>query len=119
LADGFPDKYFEFKEFERKFEECISKSAVRTKFEQHSKSGNLIVSEVRQIIKSLHGQAQKLKTQKAEAKKELDDKLKFTKKQLPILRELTEEKIRQMAKDVEQTVSCLRGNSVTCTEGTQ
>ena len=119
MADGFPDRFFGFQAFERKFEECISKSAVRTKFGQHSKSGKLIVPEVRQIINSMYGQARKLKTQKAEAKKELDDKLKFTKKELPLLRELMEEKIRQMATDVQHSVSCFRGTSVTCTEGTQ
>lgn len=42
LADGFQNRYFEFQDFERKFEECISKSAVRTKFEQHSSRGKSI-----------------------------------------------------------------------------
>ena len=42
LADGFSTRYFEFQDFERKFEECISKSAVRTKFEQHSSRGKNI-----------------------------------------------------------------------------
>jgi len=44
LAEGFPKRYFEFQDFEKKFEECISKSAVRTKFEQHSQRGKLIAS---------------------------------------------------------------------------
>ena len=43
VADGFHGRYFEFQDFERKFEECISQSAVRTKFEQHTKRGNAIV----------------------------------------------------------------------------
>lgn len=42
LADGFQNRYFEFQDFERKFEECISKSAVKTKFEQHSSRGKCI-----------------------------------------------------------------------------
>ena len=42
LAEGFQSRYFEFQDFERKFEECISKSAVRTKFEQHSSRGKTI-----------------------------------------------------------------------------
>lgn len=42
LADGFSTRYFEFQDFERKFEECISKSAVKTKFEQHSSRGKNI-----------------------------------------------------------------------------
>jgi len=119
LADGFPDRYSEFQDFEQKFGECISKSAVRKKFERHSQSGKLIVSEIRQIINSMYNQVQQLNTQKAVAKKELDDKLECTKQQLSLLREEMKEKIQQMVKDVEQRVSCFRGTSVTCTEGTQ
>lgn len=44
LADGFSNRYFEFQDFERKFEECISKSAVKTKFEQHSSRGKTIAT---------------------------------------------------------------------------
>jgi mitofusin len=43
VTDGFHGRYFEFQDFERKFEECISKSAVRTKFDQHTKRGKAIV----------------------------------------------------------------------------
>lgn len=42
LAEGFQNRYFEFQDFERKFEECISKSAVKTKFEQHTQRGRFI-----------------------------------------------------------------------------
>lgn len=42
LAEGFQNRIFEFQDFERKFEECISKSAVKTKFEQHSQRGKSI-----------------------------------------------------------------------------
>lgn len=44
LAEGFQNRYFEFQDFERKFEECISKSAVKTKFEQHSQRGKHIAT---------------------------------------------------------------------------
>lgn len=46
LAEGFQSRYFEFQDFERKFEECISKSAVKTKFEQHSSRGKTIAKWV-------------------------------------------------------------------------
>jgi len=119
LADGFSGRYLEFQDFERKFEECISKSAVRTKFKQHSQRGKLIVSEIRQIMDSTYDQAQQLKTQKAVAKKEIYDKLNIIKQQLLPLKQEMEEKIRQMVEDVKQRVSCFRRTSVTCTEGTQ
>lgn len=50
LADGFQNRYFEFQDFERKFEECISKSAVKTKFEQHSQRGKHIATLVENPI---------------------------------------------------------------------
>jgi mitofusin len=119
LADGFSGRYLEFQDFEEKFEECISKSAVRTKFEQHLQRGKLIVSEIRQIMDSTYHQTQQLKTQKAAAKKEIYDKLNFTEQQLLLLTQEMKDKIRQMVEDVEQRVSCFWGTSVTCTAGKQ
>ena len=119
MADGVQKRYSEFQDFEQKFKECISKSAVRTKFEHHFQRGKLIVSEIQQIIDSICDQAQQLKTQKAVEKKEIQDKLNFTKQQLSLLTQQMEDKIRQMVEDVKQKVSCFRGTSVTCTEGTQ
>lgn len=49
LAEGFQTRYFEFQDFERKFEECISKSAVKTKFEQHSQRGKYIARLVLEV----------------------------------------------------------------------
>jgi mitofusin 2 len=46
MADGHQVRYFEFVDFERKFEECISQSAVRTKFAQHSRRGKNIAADV-------------------------------------------------------------------------
>ena len=108
MAEGFPNRYFEFQDFERKFEECISKSAVQTKFEQHSQRGKFIVSEIQQIMDSTYEQAQQLKTQKSVAKKEIHDKLNFTEQQLLLLRQEMEDKIRRMVEDVKQMVSCFR-----------
>ena len=119
LADGFPDRYSEFEDFEQKFEECISQSALKTKFEQHSQSGKRIVSEIWQIMGNTYDQAQQLKEEKAVAKKEICDKLNFTEQQLLLLTQEMKVKIQQVVEDVEQMVSCFRGTSVFCTEGTQ
>lgn len=43
FPEGFTGRYFEFQDFERKFEECISKTAVITKFDQHTRRGKTIV----------------------------------------------------------------------------
>jgi len=102
LADGFPDRYFEFEDFERKFEECISKSAVRTKFEQHSQRGKLIVSEICKIIDSTYNKAEELKTQKAVAKKEI---LNNIKPQLLLLTQEMKDKMQQIVEDTEKMES--------------
>ncbi|XP_023716314.1 transmembrane GTPase Marf isoform X3 [Cryptotermes secundus] len=105
LADGFHNRYFEFQDFERKFEDCISKSAVRTKFQQHSQQGKLIVADVRTVMDRTYDRAQQLRTEKAESKKELHEKLNFTEQQLLLLTQEMKDKIRQMVEDVEQKVS--------------
>uniref|UniRef100_G1RF89 Mitofusin 2 n=1 Tax=Nomascus leucogenys TaxID=61853 RepID=G1RF89_NOMLE len=54
LAEGFQVRMFEFQNFERRFEECISQSAVKTKFEQHTVRAKQIAEAVRLIMDSLH-----------------------------------------------------------------
>jgi mitofusin len=119
LADGILNRYLEFQDFEQKFEECISKSAVRTKFERHSQRGKLIVSEIQQFVDRMYDQVQQLKTQKDVAKKELHDKLNITQQQLLFITQKMKDKIQQMVEDVKERVSCFRKTSVTYTEGTQ
>lgn len=43
LAEGFDSRYLEFVEFEHRFEECISKSAIKTKFLNHSQQGKQLI----------------------------------------------------------------------------
>ncbi|PSN36005.1 Transmembrane GTPase Marf [Blattella germanica] len=104
IAEGFPNRYFEFQDFERKFEECISKSAVRTKFEQHSQRGRSIVTEIRSIMDTAYECAQQLRSEKAVAKKEVQDKLNFTEQQLLMLTQEMKDKIHQMVEDVESRI---------------
>ena len=53
LADGFKARLMEFCTFEHNFEECISRSATRTKFQQHTQGAQ-------DIVNSFLEQAQKL-----------------------------------------------------------
>lgn len=105
LAEGFPNRYFEFQDFEKKFEECISKSAIKTKFEQHFLRGKLIASEIRNVMDGMYETALKLKSDKASSKKKVYDKLNFTEQQLLLLTQEMKEKIHHMVEDVEQRVS--------------
>ncbi|XP_023311777.1 transmembrane GTPase Marf-like [Anoplophora glabripennis] len=105
LTDGFQTRYFEFQDFERKFEECISKSAVKTKFEQHSQRGRYIASELRDILDGIYSDALKLKEEKLMQRKELTDKITYTEQQLIIITQEMKKKIHCMVEDVEQRVS--------------
>uniref|UniRef100_A0AAY5EVK7 Dynamin-type G domain-containing protein n=1 Tax=Electrophorus electricus TaxID=8005 RepID=A0AAY5EVK7_ELEEL len=53
LAEGFQARMFEFQNFERRFEECISQSAVKTKFEQHTVRAKQISETLRLIMDSV------------------------------------------------------------------
>ncbi|XP_012221141.1 transmembrane GTPase Marf isoform X2 [Linepithema humile] len=105
LAEGFQTRYFEFQDFERKFEECISKSAVKTKFEQHSQRGKHIATEIRQTLDEMLQRIQKMQSEQLNVKKEVHDKLNFTEQQLMLLTQEMKDKIHHIVEDVEQRVS--------------
>ncbi|KAG5305534.1 MARF GTPase, partial [Acromyrmex insinuator] len=105
LAEGFQNRYFEFQDFEKKFEECISKSAVKTKFEQHSQRGKHIAMKIRQTLDEILERTQKMRSEQLNIKKELHDKLNFTEQQLMLLTQEMKDKIHHMVEDVEQKVS--------------
>ena len=44
--EGFQRRAMEFKQFEEQFEKCISKSAIRTKFEAHNRSAREMVMAI-------------------------------------------------------------------------
>jgi len=105
MADGFNGRYFEFQNFERKFEECISQSAVRTKFEQHTKRANAIVNETRVVLEGLLEQAVSKRTVRSQTRRELLDHLDFTEKQLQLVTVEMKDKICKMVEEVEHKVS--------------
>ncbi|XP_015119812.1 transmembrane GTPase Marf isoform X2 [Diachasma alloeum] len=105
LAEGFQNRYFEFQDFERKFEECISKSAVKTKFEQHSQRGKHIANEIRQTLDDILTRTQKMRVEQLAIKQEVHDKLNFTEQQLMLITHEMKDKIHRMVEDVEQRVS--------------
>lgn len=104
LAEGFQTRYFEFQDFERKFQECISMSAVKTKFEQHSQRGRLVTTDVRSVLESVHDKASALRSEKLDDKKKLHEQLNFTEQQLMLITREMKAKIRHMVDDVEQRV---------------
>ncbi|KAH0567445.1 transmembrane GTPase Marf isoform X2 [Cotesia glomerata] len=105
VQQGFQNRYFEFQDFERKFEECISKSAVKTKFEQHSQRGKHIATEIRQTLDEVLNRAQRIRIEQLAVQKEVNDKLNYTEDQLGLVTKEMKEKIHRVVEDVEQRVS--------------
>ncbi|XP_075695401.1 mitofusin-2 [Rhinoderma darwinii] len=105
LAEGFQIRMFEFQNFERRFEECISQSAVKTKFEQHTMRAKHIAEVLRQIMESVHVAAQEQRVYCLEKQEEFRDRLEFIEKQLELLTEDYRMKIKQITDEVERQVS--------------
>ncbi|XP_071789492.1 mitofusin-2-like [Asterias amurensis] len=105
LADGFQARLFAFENFERKFEECISHSAVVTKFEQHAKQGKQIVTSTQDILDdALQASSQKRATC-IEKRKDRTDRLEYVTTQLKLLTGECKEKIKDTAEQAETKVS--------------
>uniref|UniRef100_A0A8C4R4W2 Mitofusin 1b n=1 Tax=Eptatretus burgeri TaxID=7764 RepID=A0A8C4R4W2_EPTBU len=98
LAEGFQARLFEFQNFERRFEECISQAAVQTKFEQHTLRAIAIVGTMRQVMDSVHLTA-------AEHRSEREDRAAFIQQQLKLLSQQCRDRIAKLAELVERKVS--------------
>ncbi|CAB3252031.1 unnamed protein product [Arctia plantaginis] len=105
LAEGHQVRYFEFVDFERKFEECISKSAVRTKFAQHSRRGKNIANEVMQALEVIYTTATEQKAAKVEKQRILHEQLSAIEEQLTTITRQMKDKINRMVESVEHKVS--------------
>ncbi|KAM7405492.1 hypothetical protein PAMP_012751 [Pampus punctatissimus] len=105
LAEGFQARMFEFQNFERRFEECISQSAVKTKFEQHTVRAKQISEALRLIMDSVHIAAQEQRVYCLETKEDRQDRLEFIDKQLDLLSMDCKAKIKKITEEVERQVS--------------
>ncbi|RMX37554.1 hypothetical protein pdam_00024133 [Pocillopora damicornis] len=65
-------------------EECISKSAIKTKFESHAVSGLKIAKKLKILMEQRVGCASQQRSTQEKAKKEQENRLKFVKEQLEI-----------------------------------
>lgn len=78
IAEGFQTRYFEFQDFERKFEECISKSAVQTKFEKHSSRGKALSSDMRSMLDNIFDRITIFRNLKMDQKTLLNERIQAT-----------------------------------------
>ncbi|XP_066504462.1 mitofusin-1-like [Hoplias malabaricus] len=105
LAEGFQDRLKEFQSFERTFEECISQSAVKTKFEQHTIRAKQITQRVKDVMDQIHISAAEKRVASLEEREYLMDRLEFVRNQLNLLTEEIKKKIKMVSEQVENQVS--------------
>uniref|UniRef100_A0A3P9NST3 Mitofusin 2 n=1 Tax=Poecilia reticulata TaxID=8081 RepID=A0A3P9NST3_POERE len=105
LAEGFQARMFEFQNFERRFEECISQSAVKTKFEQHTVRAKQISEALRRIMDLVHVAAQEQRLYCLETKEDRQQRLEFIEKQLDLLTMDCKAKIKRITEEVERQVT--------------
>ncbi|XP_041070329.1 mitofusin-1-like [Carcharodon carcharias] len=105
LADGFQARLFEFQNFERQFEECISQSAVKTKFEQHTVRAKQIIDTVKKIMDSINVVAAEKRVFSLEEREDNLDRLEFVRSQLTLLTEDCKKNIKLVTEEVEAKVS--------------
>ncbi|OQR66741.1 transmembrane GTPase Marf-like [Tropilaelaps mercedesae] len=104
-VEGYQGRYFEFEDFERKFEKCLSETAVKTKFQQHCERGYEIVQNVLDVMDKTFQGASNLRKSKQADRDEHSDKLEFTKQQMAILTDEVKHRIEQLVEQVECQVT--------------
>uniref|UniRef100_A0A8C4ITD5 Mitofusin 1 n=1 Tax=Dicentrarchus labrax TaxID=13489 RepID=A0A8C4ITD5_DICLA len=105
LAEGFQERLKEFQNFERRFEECISQSAVKTKFEQHTIRAKQITEKVKSIMDAINIEAAEKRVAAMEDREYQMDRLEFVKNQLNLLIDDIKKKIKAISEDVASKVS--------------
>lgn len=104
-VEGFQARQLEFENFEIKFEECISKSAIQTKFESHAVSGLKIANTVKEIMEQIVGCAFQQRSRLEKAKKEQEDRLEYVKEQLELCSHDAKRRIKEITSKVEGQVT--------------
>ncbi|XP_028038161.1 transmembrane GTPase Marf [Bombyx mandarina] len=111
LAEGHQVRYFEFVDFERKFEECISQSAVRTKFAQHSRRGKNIAGDVMAALDRVYNIATEQKAAKVEKQRILHEQLSSIEEQLTTITRQMKDKINRMVESVEHKTTTVHNKN--------
>uniref|UniRef100_A0A8D3DY34 Mitofusin 1 n=1 Tax=Scophthalmus maximus TaxID=52904 RepID=A0A8D3DY34_SCOMX len=112
LAEGFQERLKEFQNFERRFEECISQSAVKTKFEQHTIRAKQITEQVKSIMDAINIEAAEKRVAALEDREYQMDRLEFVRNQLSLLIVDIKTKIKAISEEVESKVSSAMGEEI-------
>uniref|UniRef100_A0A671RJS7 Dynamin-type G domain-containing protein n=1 Tax=Sinocyclocheilus anshuiensis TaxID=1608454 RepID=A0A671RJS7_9TELE len=114
LAEGFQERLMEFQSFERTFEEFISQSAVKTKFEQHTIRAWQIIESVKAIMDAINISSAEKKVFSLEEREALMDRLEFVRNQLNFLTEDIKDKIKAITEEMADKVSSAMAEEIRC-----
>ncbi|XP_015254289.1 PREDICTED: mitofusin-1-like [Cyprinodon variegatus] len=105
MAEGFHDRLREFHLFERTFEEFISHSAVRTKFEQHTVRAWQITEAIKAVMDAINIASADRKICCLEEREEQRDRLDFVRGQMSRLSDNVKDRIRTLTDEVAAKVA--------------
>ncbi|XP_029971619.1 mitofusin-1 [Salarias fasciatus] len=105
LAEGFQERLREFQRFERTFEEFISQSAVKTKFEQHTVRAWQITEAIKAVMDAINISSADRKICCLEEREEQRDRLDFVRGQINRLSDSVKERIKTLTDDVAAKVA--------------
>uniref|UniRef100_A0A672PX61 Mitofusin-1-like n=2 Tax=Sinocyclocheilus grahami TaxID=75366 RepID=A0A672PX61_SINGR len=114
LAEGFQERLMDFQSFERTFEEFISQSAVKTKFEQHTIRAWQIIESVKAIMDAINISSAEKKVFSLEEREALMDRLEFVRNQLNFLTEDIKDKIKAITEEMADKVSNAMVEEIRC-----
>lgn len=112
FAEGFEQRLREFEEFERKFEECLSKTAVRTKFNEHTRSGRKILLQVKNILNSAYALSDELMSEKQSTRRDLHARLLYTQQQMHAITNEIKDHLKSLVQQVEVKVCSALGEEI-------
>uniref|UniRef100_A0A6Q2X2L2 Dynamin-type G domain-containing protein n=1 Tax=Esox lucius TaxID=8010 RepID=A0A6Q2X2L2_ESOLU len=92
--------------------ECISQSAVKTKFEQHTIRAKQITATVKAIMDAINIEAAEKRVASLEDREYQIDRLEFVKNQLNLLMDDIKKKIKAITSEVESKVSSAMGEEI-------
>jgi len=102
---GYKERLVEFTKFEHEFEKCISKTAVQTKFEQHTNRGKEIIILLCETLANIINKSQTIKQECNEKLTEMEEKHTFLEHELRSMSNIAKERIRHISEDVYKRVA--------------
>ncbi|XP_042284170.1 mitofusin-1 isoform X4 [Thunnus maccoyii] len=112
LAEGFHERLREFQRFERTFEEFISQSAVKTKFEQHTVRAWQISEAIKAVMDAINIASADRKICCLEEREEQRDRLDFVRGQINRLTDSVKEKIKTLTEGVSAKVATAMSDQI-------